>query len=265
MSDSWATVIRCALDLAPHECIALNDRVAVGGRDAAPERVRKLLAQIDATIPAERKTAMLAVLQRSWAGEVTSVDVEEPVELDVGAGSADLLPALAAGQAQAFEALFAAYADRLVRYVRRYLRSREEAEDVVQDLFLVLWDRRAELERVRDLEGYLYAAVRNRAMSQLKRRRTEARWREQAGGADSSEPVVGPDPFEPVASAEAAAALQRAIDSLPPRQREVVLRYWRGERNVEIAAALGISPMTIGVHLNRAIKRLREVMLHLPG
>lgn len=235
---------------------------------ATPESVRRALSHSSDSIPAGRKAAMLALLQRVWAGETEpSADLveEAPETADAGRTASELLSALAAGEPGAFDDLFAAYSDRLLRYVRRYLLAREEAEDVVQDLFLALWDRRAEFERVRDLEGYLYTAARNRAMAQLKRRRTEARWRERAGGAEFSEPLTATDQAEPIASAEAAAALQRAIDGLPARQREVMLRYWRGERNVEIAAALGISPMTIGVHVNRAIKHLREVLLRVIG
>lgn len=270
MSDTWTLVLRCALDLAPSaEWPEAERRLAGEGvHGVTLEGVRRLLAHSADPITAERKAAAVATLEALCTEALETVDDEsEPAEDDPGAraGTAALLPALAAGKRRAFESLFADWADRLVRYVHRYVGSREEAEDLVQDLFLRLWDRRAEFRRVGDLEAYLYTCARNRAVTHLRRRRVEAEWRTRVVDAETADAPAVPDPAAPLAAAELTAALQRAIDGLPRRQREVMLRYWRGERNVDIAAALGISPKTIGVHVNRAFKQLRDVLLRVLG
>lgn len=260
---SWSTVIRSALDLTPASDCQATGRELPAGLDSrhSSEAVRELLAHAGDVIPPARKSALLGALRQTWTESGRGADLDagssQPAE---AAAPADLLHALAAGEPRAYDELFGSYADRLLRYVRRYVLSTEAAEDVVQDLFLSVWDRRRELNQVRDLESYLYNAARNRALSHLRRRRVEAQWREREGKAAEAEPMNSPDPMQPMAAAEMAAALQRAIDALPGRQREVMLRFWRGERNVEIAVALGISPKTIGVHLDRALRKLRELV-----
>ena len=75
--------------------------------------------------------------------------------------------------ASVVERLFETHADRLRRYVYRYVRSWETAQDLVSDVFLRLWDRRHALDSVDDVEGYLYTCARNTALSHLRQRRVE--------------------------------------------------------------------------------------------
>ena len=84
--------------------------------------------------------------------------------------------------AEPFERLFALYADRLHRHTFHYVRSWETAQDLVQDLFLRLWNRRGELASVADIEGYLYTAARNRALTHLRQSKLEERWQGDAAG-----------------------------------------------------------------------------------
>src|SRR5687768_12915666 len=75
-----------------------------------------------------------------------------------------------------FDRLFLTYFNRLRRYAYRYVRSWEEAEDVVHDVFVQLWARRADLAAIDDVEAYLYTAARNRALARLKHLTHERRW-----------------------------------------------------------------------------------------
>ncbi len=162
----------------------------------------------------------------------------------------------------AFDRLFEAYCDPLLRFIHRYVRSWEEAEDVLQELFARLWERRNELAALNDVRAYLYTAARNRAMMHLKHRAVEARWRlQQSAVAGMGEPAASVfDPLERMSSREMVAQVQEAVDDLPPRQRDVVLRRCRGESYKEIAAALGISVNTVSIHLSRAFEHLRRVL-----
>jgi RNA polymerase sigma-70 factor (family 1) len=156
----------------------------------------------------------------------------------------------------AFDKLFVTYFSPLRRYVYRYLLAWEEAEDVVHDIFVRLWARRETIAAIEDVDAYLYTAARNRALARLKQRAREERWRiAEAEQASSSDPPIGPE--RDLRRAEIAAALQRALDALSPRQREVLLLHWRGRTYEEIGTALGISPKTASVHATRAFEALR--------
>src|SRR3989475_5311427 len=80
----------------------------------------------------------------------------------------DWVARIRAGDEAAFEAMFRTYYDRLCRYVAPYLGSRDAAEDAVQGVFVRIWEDRARWA-VSDLPHYLYAAVRRRAISQIRR------------------------------------------------------------------------------------------------
>ncbi len=172
---------------------------------------------------------------------------------------------LGAGDADAFKRLFDMYFDRLYRYVFRYLQSAEESQDVVHDVFLQIWRQRRRIGLERDLRTYLYATARNHALDRLKHRKVEQRFQERRGAALAAEQGVGsaPNPENELEARELSAALQKAIDGLPRRQREVLQLRWQGPLSHDaVAKLLGISPKTVAVHLARALQHLRR---SLPG
>jgi len=168
---------------------------------------------------------------------------------------------LGAGDEEAFKHLFDTYFDRLYRYAFRYLQSADDSADVVHDVFLQIWRQRRRIGLERDLRSYLYATARNHALDGLKHRRVEQRFRERRAAALAAGESVGsaPDPESELEARELAAAIQKAIDSLPRRQREVLQLRWQGPLSYdEVANLLGISPKTVGVHLSRAFEHLRR-------
>jgi RNA polymerase sigma-70 factor (ECF subfamily) len=73
--------------------------------------------------------------------------------------------------------------------------------------------------------------------------------------------VMPADPDQEFAANEMATTIQRAVEALPRRQREVLLLRWQQQASYdEIAETLGISPKTVAVHLGRALERLRELL-----
>src|SRR5438552_17571093 len=92
--------------------------------------------------------------------------------------SAPLLGAPRARPSQ-WKAAFAAHYVALCEYVLRFVGSAEAAEDIVQDLFLHLWDTRGPRDALRLTRGYLYVAARNRALKYLRRGRVAAAWIER--------------------------------------------------------------------------------------
>jgi len=180
-----------------------------------------------------------------------AVEVQESVEVLAGGGPAD---EPSAHRAAAFGAIVAAYADRLCKYVYRYVRSREVAEDLVQEVFLRLWERGDELA-VRDPLPYLYRAVHNRAIVYLRHQSVHERW--QARVAVAPVPKAEGANIE-VERAELVRALDRAIADLPERCRQVfTMSREQGLSHAEIARILGLSVKTVESHIWRAMTTLR--------
>ena len=169
------------------------------------------------------------------------------------------------GDERAVESLFEAYYPALCDFVQSYLGSPDSAEDVVQTVFLRIWEHRATWEPVSGVRAYLFAACRNRALGALKHDRVVAR----SAARVTSEQVAwvsgrGDLPDEAVQAVELAQALRAAVDRLPERRRTVVILRWQHQMSyAEIACVLGISVKTVEVHIGRALAFLRKHLVHL--
>lgn len=193
------------------------------------------------------------------SGPEPDEDVNEPDDSEAAAGQAHRI---AAGDIEAFKALFDAYFDPLYRFALRYLRSPDEAKDLVHDVFLQVWRHRERIGLERHLRTYLYATARNHALDRLKHRKVEDRFAKRSEGeASSVESVESLDIQQDLELRELAATIQRAIDTLPPRQREVLRLRWQEHMSYEeIGRTMGISPKTVAIHLSRGLQHLRKAL-----
>ena len=160
------------------------------------------------------------------------------------------------GPSEAWESAFQAHYVDLCEYVLRLVGSAEATEDIVQDLFLHLWDTRGSRDRVRLSRPYLYVAARNRALKHLRHRRVVKAWIDRA----SREAAPASDtPEELYLRGELDDAVQRAIAELPNRCREIFVLRRRDQLGYhEIAARLGVSLGTVKSQVWRATVLLRE-------
>ncbi len=173
----------------------------------------------------------------------------------VGESELELLARIARGDRGAFEQLFREHYAGLVRFGEGLLRSRELAEDTVQEVLLNLW-RQRETVRVDDsVRAYLYRAVRNRSLNHIRNERVRREAVPQlvleTRGAKAGDAGL--------LETELETAVRAAIAELPPRCREVFeLSRIRGLKYAEIAEALGISIKTVETQMGRALRSLRE-------
>jgi RNA polymerase sigma-70 factor (ECF subfamily) len=165
------------------------------------------------------------------------------------------------GDERAFELLFREHHKRLCTLAASILGSDAAAEELVQETMFHLWEHRERWGGVRTTAGYLYAAVRNRAINQFWRDDTERRWRRRV--AQGEELVLvhaqphGTD--DDVTSRELTDAIERAIAELPPRCRQAfILRRQQGLSYAEIARIMGITPKTVEVQIGAALRTLRK-------
>jgi RNA polymerase sigma-70 factor (ECF subfamily) len=167
-----------------------------------------------------------------------------------------LLADAAQGKTAAFQILYERYRDPIFRFAYRMLGSVEAAEDVAHDCFLGLIKEPGRFDSTRaSLRTYLYAAARNQAAKRYLNINRES-------GIDElvNEPRVAAhlDPIRQVLDNELAGEVQRAIESLPPLQREALVLFEYEDLSLaEIGAIVGADANTVKARLFRARDKLR--------
>lgn len=166
-----------------------------------------------------------------------------------------------AGDVAAFEAIFRLYYEPLCAFAERFVGSPDAARDVVQDVFVRIWEQRQSWQGCDNLKAYLFTAVRNRSFKLLRHRgvveRGLAQMTHAAAAPGAGSPPPTPEDYTRVV--ELAAAVERAIEQLPERSREAYLLHrQQGLSYAEIAAVMGVSARTVENHIARALRGLRE-------
>ena len=158
--------------------------------------------------------------------------------------------------AEHFEVLYRTHYPGLCDLVYGYVGSRDTARELVQDLFLTVWDNVAGSGAPMPAAPYLYTAARNRALRSLRHGKVEARYSAQQLSTEAPERPC--DAESAVAEREITDAVAAAMRELPERCR-LVFSMSRHEHlpNAEIAARLGISVSTVEQQMWRALKALR--------
>jgi RNA polymerase sigma-70 factor (family 1) len=157
-----------------------------------------------------------------------------------------------------FKLLVMPYSDRLYRMAFRLMGNREEAEDVVQEVYLKLWGMREELPGYNSIEALSIRITRNLCLDCLRRRKTnqEALKKEGYKGYGYSE-----TPSESLEKKEKAEVVQALISALPEPQRSLVhLRHMEGKEYDEIAQMVNMNVNAIRVSISRARKQMREML-----
>jgi RNA polymerase sigma-70 factor (ECF subfamily) len=166
----------------------------------------------------------------------------------------EILQNIQAGKQETFENLFRTYFQALSQYASSIIHSPEDGEEIVQDLFFQVWEKRQQLHITSSLKSYLYRSVRNRCLNFIKHQKVREKYRQEAIQ-QFSEAVKETDEESP----ELAEKIQNAIASLPARCREVFeLSRFEGLKYREIADVMEISPKTVEVQMGKALKTLRE-------
>jgi RNA polymerase sigma-70 factor (ECF subfamily) len=168
-----------------------------------------------------------------------------------------LLVRLRAGDVSALEAMHAAHAADLIAYASSYVRDRDAAADIVQDVFITIWTRRSTLPAAMTIRAYLYAAVRNGALKHV--RHVSAIRRAETTAHEPDRSVSG----DAAANAEWFALrtlVRRELGALPERQRAAIeLRWTRRLNNSEVAAVLGVSEAAVRKLVEKALHRLEQL------
>lgn len=175
---------------------------------------------------------------------------------NAGASAACPSPPAAAEAPQSVDDAFKLYRKQLYGFVRRRSPSSQEAEDIVQDVYLrVLQEQRPPV--IRNLKAFLFACARNLTIDLSRRRRMQ---REAAAMLESDESVE-PAFDESIDTEREIARLRAAIEELPPRCREVFYLFRFEEMSQqEIAQRLGITVNAVEKHVMRALRKCEKAL-----
>jgi RNA polymerase sigma-70 factor (ECF subfamily) len=174
-----------------------------------------------------------------------------------------LVVRLKEGDETAFEAIYEAYRPRLFSFLVRLSRSRDVAEDLLEETWLRLATRAGDLRDDTRLGPWLYTVARNLHASWRRSRALEAERTSELAPA-WPEPPRGESPFEAAARSETEYRLEKALAQLPLRDREVLLLVAsEGLSPSDAAAAWGVTPEAVRKRLQRARERLAGEMERL--
>jgi len=169
----------------------------------------------------------------------------------------EVIVSIKSGDKKAFEQLFYEHYQMLVRYAFTYMKDHNIAEEVVQDIMVKFWEKRAELPDYVKVKPYLFRMTGNHCLNVLKHEKVKLQYQTEtvANGISMS------DGFEVISSNELNTEIKKAIADLPEQCGKVfLLSRDEGLSYKEIAESLDISVKTVENHIGKALKLLREAL-----
>jgi len=174
----------------------------------------------------------------------------------------ELIERFQKGDREAFEQIVARYKDQLLNFAYRFLGSRQEAEDVVQDTFLRVYRNRKAYRRVARFSTWIYTIAGNLAKTELRKRKRRKLFSISDLGFEEKDYEISDLTYNPEDDVEGTLKeeiIQKEIERLPPKFREVIiLRDVQGLSYEEIALILRIPIGTVKSRVNRARLRLQR-------
>lgn len=163
--------------------------------------------------------------------------------------------------------LFDKYYLALVKYASSFV-DKDNAEDIVQDAFVELWERKEEVEAGDYISSFLYRSVYTKSINKLKHIAVVNKYSTAKIEIYNEKlKYLSPeniDVLKYIENKELKEKIESAIDTLPPQSKSVFrLSYIYGLKNKEIAETLAISLRTVEAHLYQSRKLLKQKLLHL--
>jgi RNA polymerase sigma-70 factor (ECF subfamily) len=175
-----------------------------------------------------------------------------------------LMARVRAGELAKLAVLFERHHRALFRYFVSMNRSRELAEDLVQDVFFRMLRYRGSYDSAQSFPAWMYQIARRAGLDRAQKHRAEVTGIDEfvSGRAEPVSPAPGPE--ETASRGQNLALLKRALDQLPPDKREIlVLSRFQEMKHEDIAVVLGCEVGTVKVRVYRAIRALEQVYFEL--
>ncbi len=169
------------------------------------------------------------------------------------------------GNKKAFQNLFEEYGKRIFIFAKGYLKSNEEAEEVVQEVFIKIWNIRTSINTELSFKSFLFKITYNYIRELFLKKSRENSYKHEILNLAVDFDNRTEERIDYHSLLE---LVEKLIDELPPRQKEIIiLKKKRGLPVKEIASLLDISPRTVEKHLSEALKYLKRELSdeHIAG
>lgn len=168
----------------------------------------------------------------------------------------DLLLRIRKGDEVAFELVFYRYKGKLYDFIRRSLPASEDAESMVQEIFVKLWSNREQLDATKSLNAFIYIMARNEIYGNLRKLLVRRRYLEELSFSINQSSETTEQELE---YNELKSVVSQLINSMPEKRREIfVLSRNEGLSYKEIASQLSISENTVDSQIRKALAYLKE-------
>lgn len=170
-------------------------------------------------------------------------------------GEQKLVKKLRNGCHQSFTTLFHLYGKKLYNFSYKYTNSHAESEEIVQEVFLKIWNKRESINAKLSFNAFLITIAKNHIFNRIKKEASRKKYREQIAPSE----LVTNETENKVIFADLAEIAKSKVDNLPPKRKQIfLLRRDSGLTVKEIATKLGIAESTVENQMNRAIKTLKS-------
>jgi len=162
------------------------------------------------------------------------------------------------GDMGAFRSIYDSFSQPLYRFAYSYLKDSFEAEEIVQDVFLKVWENRKYIDIQKSFKSYLYRITVNKIFNELKHRVVKQKYEKHLLNIDHQ---ANETPESSIQFEELNKNLELLLTKLPEQQRTIfIMSRWKGLSNAEIAQNLSLSIRTVENQIYRAAKFIK---LHL--
>ncbi|MEG0796765.1 MAG: RNA polymerase sigma-70 factor [Odoribacter sp.] len=152
---------------------------------------------------------------------------------------------------QALRVFYEKYYAYMTSFAMNYCTSRDEAEDIVQNVFISVWEKELCFESIGKFITFLYTSIRNSAINQSKHKKVEEKYEKYIQYTETLSQ-------EELIEEEVYLQLFRVIDTLPKRCREILELHMQDKKNEEIAEILSLSVLTVKTQKAKAMQILRK-------
>ena len=155
----------------------------------------------------------------------------------------------------AFEQLFKSHFVHLCNFAQQYVSDMDSARDIVQKVFIRLWEQREQMDPNQSIRSYLFTSVKNRCLNHI---RDQKKYRSSVLDVDIQDIDIAFEEDQ-MAVEELQQKIDLALSKLPEKCRQVFeMSRFQHKKYQEIAEALDISKKTVEAHMSRALRSLRE-------
>lgn len=169
----------------------------------------------------------------------------------------ELIKRLKNGDMVAFDTIYKQYCTRLFGFVYNIIKQETDAEGIVQEVFIKIWESRHKIEDYSTFDSFLFTIAHNTTISLLRKRLNEKKYLEYLKSVQVE--ISSTDIIEEIHFNELKEKFNHLIERLSPRQKEIYrLSREDGLTHKEIAEKLGISKNTVEIHISKAIKFIKD-------